>query len=88
MRYRTLDEMVSHFNREVSEMDIDQPYKIQLLGMVSAIAYGGQKSKWIPCKDCRYFCRELGTCTNLHGMYEPEYEGYCSYAERKKRCEE
>ena len=40
------------------------------------------------CKDCRYFCREIGTCTNLHGMYEPEYEGYCSYAERKKRCEE
>lgn len=60
MRYRTLDEMVSHFNREVSEMDIDQSYKIQLLGMVSAIAYGSQKPRWIPCSE---------RLPNTHGIY-------------------
>jgi len=51
MRHRTLDEMVSYFNQQVSEMDIDQSYKIQLLGMVSAIVYGVQKPQWIPCSE-------------------------------------
>ena len=51
MRQRTLNEMVSYFNREVGEMDIDQSYKIQLLGMVHAIAYGSQKPQWIPCSE-------------------------------------
>ena len=51
MKQRTLDEMVSYFNRQVSEMDIDQSYKIQLLGMVSAIAYGVQKPQLIPCSE-------------------------------------
>ena len=51
MRQRTLDEMVSYFNQQVSEMDIDQSYKMQLLGMISAIAYGVQKPQWIPCSE-------------------------------------
>lgn len=51
MIHRTLDEMVSYFNQQVSEMDIDQSYKIQLLGMVSALAYGVQKPHWIPCSE-------------------------------------
>ena len=51
MRHRTLDDMVSYFNQQVSEMDIDQSYKIQLLGMISAIAYGVQKPQWIPCSE-------------------------------------
>lgn len=66
MRQRTLDEMVSYCNRQVSEMDIDQSYKIQLLGMVSAIAYGVQKPQWIPCSECINYIDERCVVANHH----------------------
>jgi len=37
MQRRTMDEMVAYFNRQVSEMDIDRKYKMELLGMITAI---------------------------------------------------
>ena len=47
---RTFGEMVAHFNREVAEMDIPRKYKMQLLGMITAIEmeHDSQVPKWIP----------------------------------------
>ncbi len=39
MQKRKFDELISHFNRKVSEMNIDQKYKMELLGMISAIGF-------------------------------------------------
>lgn len=37
MEERTFDEMISHFNREVADMDIPRENKMELLGMISSI---------------------------------------------------
>lgn len=37
MTKRTFEEMVSYFNQTVADMDIDRKYKIELLGMITAI---------------------------------------------------
>ena len=37
MNRRTFDEMVSYFNQTVADMDIDRKYKMELLGMITAI---------------------------------------------------
>ena len=37
MNRRTFEEMVSYFNQTVADMDIDQKYKMELLGMITAI---------------------------------------------------
>lgn len=49
---RSFDEMIAYFNRRVSEMDIAQDYKMELLGMVTALGYKHEKSaqQWIPVK--------------------------------------
>lgn len=43
MQKRKFDELISHFNRKVSDMSIDQKYKMELLGMISAIGFGARK---------------------------------------------
>lgn len=55
MKKRSFDEMIAYFNRRVAEMDIDQDYKMELLGMVTAIGYKHEQTaqpepKWIPFK--------------------------------------
>lgn len=52
MKERSFDEMIAYFNRRVSEMDISQDRKMELLGMVTALGYKHEKSvpQWIPCK--------------------------------------
>jgi len=37
LKKRQFDEMVSHFNLKVSEMNIARKYKMELLGMITAI---------------------------------------------------
>ncbi len=53
MKKRSFDEMIAYFNRRVSEMDIDRDYKMELLGMVTAIGYKHEKTaqQWIPCSE-------------------------------------
>lgn len=53
MKERSFDEMIAYFNRRVSEMDIAQDYKIELLGMVAALGYkhGKTAQQWIPCSE-------------------------------------
>jgi len=50
MKERSFDEMIAYFNRRVSEMDIAQDYKMELLGMVTALGYKHEKTaqQWIP----------------------------------------
>ncbi len=50
---RSFDEMIGYFNRRVSEMDIDLEYKMELLGMVTALGYKHEKTtqRWIPCSE-------------------------------------
>ena len=57
MKERSFDEMIAYFNRRVSEMDIARDYKIELLGMITALGYKHEKSvpQWIPCNKCRYY---------------------------------
>lgn len=53
MKERSFDEMVAYFNHKVSEMDIAQDYKMELLGMVTALGYKHEKTaqQWIPCRE-------------------------------------
>lgn len=53
MKERSFDEMIAYFNRRVSEMDIAQYYKMELLGMVTALGYKHEKTaqRWIPCSE-------------------------------------
>ena len=53
MKERSFDEMVAYFNHRVSEMDIAQDYKMELLGMVTALGYKHEKTeqRWIPCSE-------------------------------------
>lgn len=43
MQKRKFDELISHFNRKVSDMSINQKYKMELLGMISAIGFAHEK---------------------------------------------
>lgn len=53
MKERSFDEMIAYFNRRVSEMDIAQDYKMELLGMVTALGLKHEKTarQWIPCSE-------------------------------------
>ncbi len=53
MIHRTFDEQIANFNRMVSSWDINQEYKIALLGMIASLGYEHEKSitpepHWIP----------------------------------------
>lgn len=53
MKKRTFDEMVSYFNRKVADMEIDRKYKMELLGMITAILQEHDSTikpdqRWIP----------------------------------------
>lgn len=43
MQKRKIDELISHFNRKVADMDIDRKYKMELLGMITAIGIACEK---------------------------------------------
>lgn len=59
MQKRKIDELISCFNRKVADMDIDREYKMELLGMITAIGFACEKElpieperkmgKWIEC---------------------------------------
>lgn len=56
MKKRTFDEMVSYFNRKVADMEIDRKYKMELLGMITAILQEHDSTikpeqRWIPCSE-------------------------------------
>ena len=66
MKERNFDEMIAYFNRRVSEMDIAQDYKMELLGMVAALGdkHGKTAQQWIPCSERLPECeQEVLICT-------------------------
>lgn len=67
MKERSFDEMIAYFNRRVSEMDIAQDYKMELLGMVTALGVKHKKSaqpEIIMCKDCKHFVEDVWAVMN------------------------
>lgn len=69
MQARKFDELISYFNRKVAEMNIDTKYKMELLGMVTALGLAHEKEltaqpepHWIPVtedtptEDDDYWC--------------------------------
>ena len=53
MQKRNFGEVIAFFNRKVSEMKISQRYKMELLGMITAIEIEHDElmPKWIPCSE-------------------------------------
>lgn len=77
MRQKTMDEMITYFNQQVSEMDIDRKYKMALLGMITAIGYKAsaqserKTGRWV--KDFK----NSVTCTNCNTQFNWENYEYC-----------
>ena len=82
------DELISCFNRKVSGMEIEQKYKTELLGMITAVGIAHRKEQFeiIHCRNCRYWKREepftnIGRC----GIWQYTYRkgsDYCSEARK------
>lgn len=53
MKERSFDEMIAYFNRRVSKMHIAEDYKMELLGMVTALGYKHEQTAqhWIPVSE-------------------------------------
>ncbi len=53
MTERSFDKMISYFNHRVADMDINQDYKMELLGMITALGFKHEKlaQQWIPCSE-------------------------------------
>lgn len=53
LKKRSMAEMVTLFNQTVANMDIPQSYKLELLGMITAIGqrYDEDVPQWIPCSE-------------------------------------
>lgn len=98
MQKRKFDELISHFNRKVSDMNIDQKYKMELLGMISAIGFAHEKeltAQIEPLTDIeqRIFlaamAREMAVCKEVDSQftsrepYEVNIVKVCSEIERK-----
>ena len=80
---RNFDEMISYFNRTVADMDIDQQYKMVLLGIVVAIGAEHDAMMPVRCKDCKHW--DGKTLCDAPGSYVPRYANdFCSQAERRE----
>jgi hypothetical protein len=82
------DELVSCFSRKVSGMEIDQKYKTELLGMITAVGIAHRKEQLeiIHCRSCRYWKREepftsIGRC-GIWAYTHRKCSDYCSEARR------
>ena len=76
MQKRKFDEMISYFNRKVSDMEIDRKYKMELLAMITAIGMAHERElnaqqEVIRCKDCKNWRQQ----TNYQGA--PLSFGFC-----------
>lgn len=53
MKRRTFEGMVAYFNKTVADMDIPRKYKMELLGMITAILqkHDEEVQCWVPCSE-------------------------------------
>ena len=79
MRKRNFDEMISYFNRTVADMDINQKYKMTLLGIITAIGQEHEWTKPVRCKDCKHY--DGRPCGKVD--WYNSADDYCSRGERK-----
>ena len=82
MQKRKFDELISYFNRKVADMDIDTNYKMELLGMVTALGYAHEKEteerkkgRWIKKTikkkiENDYSCSECGRHVSVMRGYD------------------
>lgn len=80
MQTRKFDELISYFNRKVAEMSIDIKYKMELLGMVTALGLAHEKELTAQPQrtealkaEIRRMKRSFTTCIN-----SDYYTGYMS----------
>ena len=66
MQKRKIDELIYHFNRKVADMDIDMEYKMELLGMITAIGIACEKELSIEPE------RKTGKWLERHHAYADE----------------
>jgi len=87
MRRRTFEEMITYFNQTVSEMDIDQKYKMTLLGIVTALLqkHDEDVAQIVRCKDCESYDSKKEWCINgvCYNDTDMLPDDYCSMAKRK-----
>ena len=69
MEKRDFTDMVIFFCQKVSEMDISQKHKMELLGMITAIEMKHDElvPKWIPVTEALPNDRQKVLCVNKHG---------------------
>jgi len=75
---RDFADMVIYFCQKVSEMDIAQKYKMELLGMITAIEMRHDKlmPKWIPVTEALPEGKEMVLITNNKGHVRcGQYQG-------------
>ena len=85
MRKRNFDEMISYFNCTLADMDIDQKYKMTLLGIVMAIGQEHEWTKPVLCKDCKHNPKDTWfgcPMAHLNEKQRPE-TAWCWRGERK-----
>lgn len=98
MQKRKMNELISYFNRKVADMDIKQTYKMELLGMITAIGIANEKESAEPhitmCKDCEYYYYAGNRIPSEREWIcgrtgDPAKQSdYCSWAEPKEEGEE
>lgn len=71
LQKRTIDEMITHFNKTVADMDIKVADKMTILGMITAIGYQSAHEH-ADFRDCR---NEL--CLRC-GQYKTKHLGSCN----------
>lgn len=78
MEKRKFDEMVSFFNQKVAEMKIPKKYKMELLGMITAIEmeHDNTMPKWIPVSERLPEVFEKAICTDGESMMIGTYTRY------------
>lgn len=86
MTERSFDEMITYFNRRVADMDISQDFKMELLGMVTALGYKHEKSaqQWIPCSETVDIPEHEVLCCDKYGE---ELIGWLSCEDDQWVCE-
>jgi hypothetical protein len=87
MQKRKFDELVSYFNKKVSEMEIGTKYKMELLGMVTALGCAHEKEmsdlsetkrdssdldEW--CDTCREYDSERHCCPRYNRVIREAVE--------------
>ena len=84
MQKRKFDELISYFNRKVADMDIDTNYKMELLGMVTALGYAHEKEteerkkgKWLLDNKSVYEMRFV--CSECHESEVVPTIGFTTY---------